>query len=71
MRREWQDRKAKPPTCRSTGKIAFDNEIDAEIVLAKRRRQDKGEQRVYECTSCRGFHLTSWRSPGDPGQDWD
>lgn len=40
-------------------KRKFRTELDAKIVLMKRRARDKGEKRVYYCAWCRTWHLTS------------
>jgi hypothetical protein len=43
--------------CR-TGKRRFD-QLGAKIALAELKHRDHGEQRVYCCNHCSGWHLTS------------
>ncbi len=47
--------------CKATGKVKFRTKLDAEIALAKRAHDDKGEVRKYFCQRCKGWHLTSMR----------
>lgn len=45
--------------CKRARKVAFANELEAKMALAQRIRQDKGEQRYYQCSFDNHFHLTS------------
>lgn len=49
------------PHCRATGKVRFHSEEAAERILRVREEKRRGEQRSYECSECRGWHLTSMR----------
>lgn len=51
--------------CPETHKVAFRDELDAKMALARRIRNDKGEVRVYQCPFCHKFHLTSQKK-GEP-----
>ena len=45
--------------CRVTHKRRFRNELDAKMALAMASWADTGEIRIYQCTFCSGWHLTS------------
>lgn len=52
--------------CPATGKLRWSNEREArdELVHMRRARRTQGskkdhEKRVFKCTDCDGFHLTS------------
>ncbi|MBO2451294.1 hypothetical protein J4573_29665 [Actinomadura barringtoniae] len=66
MSRGRASRPHRPSTCPS-GKVRFRDRIAANLALATIQRRDrpgreKLEVRVYRCSDCRGFHLTSQRS---------
>lgn len=44
--------------CR-TNKRKFKTELDAKIVLAELQARDQGQKRIYKCSLCGGFHITS------------
>lgn len=63
--------------CTETGKIIFERMEDARIALGYLRYSGKQttldgkrikhrwgkarQRRIYYCSSCKGYHLTSWR----------
>lgn len=60
--------------CRATGKRRFRDHREASRALHKAAAQRhfaeldgveccRRELRTYDCTACKGWHLTSWESP--------
>ncbi|CAM5288511.1 hypothetical protein GCM10010329_81020 [Streptomyces spiroverticillatus] len=45
-------------TC-PTGKVRYPDKITAKMSMSRAEAAGRGEQRVYRCPQCHGYHLSS------------